>query len=294
MILQSNQRLRQLSLMPERAKGSAMVEFALLLGVMLPVGLGVAMLGKLADLTHTTEQASRYATWEATVYSRSALATQSSAVENRFYARPDNLLTSNAGDAQQQNDEGDNAHGLNPLWGTPAGNQGTLRALASVSRDAQQRVVPSYEFDTGAAPLSTITGNTVAVIARPLSGFRGNSWGLTADGLLRSGIEVAVEATPLLPGSQARCGTATEDTQANTAQHACVRSAGVILADGWAASDDAHAASRVRSLVPASAMGYVGEGLSALLGSLLFPELDPLDEAFGYVNMDVLPEYAQP
>ena len=279
---------------PFCARGSAMVEFVIVLGVLLPVGMGVAMLGKLSDLTHTTEQASRYATWEATVYSRNALSAESSAVEARFYGRPDELIASDLQNGQHSNDQGGDQRTLNPLWGAPAGNRGTLRALASVSRNAQQRVVPRYEFDTGAARASAVTGNTVAAIGRPLSGFSGNSWGLTGDGLLRSGIEVAVDPTPLLLGSQAPCGTAAADAQANTAQQACVRSAGVILADGWAASDDAQAASRVRSLVPASTMRYVGQGLSALLGSFLFPELDPLDEAFGYVNMNVLPAYAEP
>ena len=271
-----------------------MVEFTLLLGVLLPVGMGVAMLGKLADLTHTTEQASRYATWEATVYSRNELATQSTAVEARFYAQPDAYISTEANNSQQANDQGSNQRGVNPLWGVPAAHQGTLRGLSSVTRDAQQRVLPRYEFDTDAAPAANVSGDAVAAIGRPLSGFSGNSWGLTGDGLLRSGIEVAVEPTPLLRASQTPCGTASGEGQANTAQHVCVRSAGVILADGWAASGDAQAASRVRSLVPASTMSYVGQGLSALLGSLLFPELDPLDEAFGYVNMDVLPEYAQP
>ena len=53
--------------------GSAMLEFTLILGVILPVGLGIAMLGKLTDLQQTTEQAGRYSAWEATVYSRQAL-----------------------------------------------------------------------------------------------------------------------------------------------------------------------------------------------------------------------------
>jgi len=41
-------------------KGGALVEFALLLGVLLPIGLGMSMLGKLTDLKQTSEQASLF------------------------------------------------------------------------------------------------------------------------------------------------------------------------------------------------------------------------------------------
>jgi len=257
------------SRLPKYSAGSAMVEFALLLGVLLPVGMGVAMVGKLSDLSHTTHQASRYAAWEATVYSRAEL-----------------------------------AHGVNPLWGSAGTYQGRLRGLSSVSRDTQQRVLPRYEFDTGAARFSDAIGSIVSGSADRLASLTGNNWGLPADGLLRSGIEVAVEPTPFLPGTQAPCGAAhagatpsnatTPQPNNATPQRVCIRSTGVILADGWAASGDAQAASRVRSLVPASIMSDVGDGVSALLGNTLFPELDPLDDAFGFVNMRVLPEYAKP
>lgn len=294
MSLTTFKQLGQPTKMPSHATGSAMVEFAMLLGVLLPVGLGVAMLGKLSDLTHTTEQASRYAAWEATVYSRNALASQLSAVEARFYGHPDSRISSDVNNNPQVNDQGSDQQGVNPLWGRPATYQGTLRDFASVSRDTQQRILPSYEFDTGAAQIGNVIGSAVTATANQLSGFSGNSWGLPGDGLLRSGVEVAVEPTPLLLGTQGRCGTPAADTEADNAQRVCIRSAGVILADGWAASGDAQAVSRVRSLVPSSIMSNVGEALSGLLGNTFFPELDPLDEAFGYVNMGVLPEYAQP
>ena len=293
-----------------------MVEFALLLGVLLPVGMGVAMVGKLSDLSHTTHQASRYAAWEATVYSRAELAQHENAVEARFYGRPDVQLSNNTQTPRQSGQQSPQQSGqrsgqqagsqndVNPIWGSADTYQGTLRGLSSVSRDTQQRVLPRYEFDTGAARFSDAIGSIVSGTADRLASLTGNTWGLPADGLLRSGIEVAVEPTPFLPGTQAPCGAAhagatpsnatTPQSNNATPQRVCIRSTGVILADGWAASGDAQAASRVRSLVPASIMSDVGDGVSALLGSTLFPELDPLDDAFGFVNMRVLPEYAKP
>lgn len=289
-----------------------MVEFTLLLGVLLPVGMGVAMVGKLSDLSHTTHQASRYAAWEATVYSRAELVQHANAVEARFYGRPDVQLSNNTQTPQQSGQQSGQRSGqqagsqndVNPLWGSAGSYQGRLRGLSSVSRDTQQRVLPRYEFDTGAAQISNVLGSIVSGSADRLASLTGNNWGLPADGLLRSGIEVAVEPTAFLPGTQAPCGAAhagatpsnatTPQSNNATPQRVCIRSTGVILADGWAASGDAQAASRVRSLVPASIMSNVGDGVSALLGNTLFPELDPLDDAFGFVNMRVLPEYAKP
>lgn len=277
-------------------RGSALVEFSLLAGVLLPLGLGMSMLGKLTDLNQTTEQASRYTAWEATVYSRQQLAALPSAqVETRFFKAPDALISSKtqSGNAEQAE---------NPLWGVSAARQGSLRELASVSRQSRRLVSSRYAFDTGKATKAQITGKIAAAAGRPLSGFSGNSWGIVADGLLRSRVDVAVKSTGLLKGMPGSCGTATASTtepasassQDGSDKHVCVRSSGVILADGWAASGDAQAVSRVRSLVPGSTLQKIGKGVGKLLGSVVFPELDPLDKAFGHVDMGVLPKYAQP
>jgi len=268
--------------------GSALLEFTLVLGILIPIGLGVSMLGKLADLQHTTEQASRYSTWEATVYSRAHLAAQpASIVESRFFKTPDALISSKA----EKNNAEQAEH---PLWGESASQPGGLRQWANVSRRADKQVASRYTFDTGKAKASLFTGKMVAAAGKPLSGFKDNSWGLVADGLLRSGVEVAVEPTALFTGSTAPCGTSASSDSSDNAHSICVRGSGAILADGWAANGDAQAISRVRSLVPASTLQVIGEGVGALLGSVVFPELDPLDKAFGHVDMGVLPEYAKP
>ncbi|MDB3935135.1 pilus assembly protein [Granulosicoccus sp.] len=276
--------------------GSAMVEFTLILGVILPVGLGIAMLGKLTDLQQTTEQAGRYSAWEATVYSRQALDEQQrAAVDERFFHAQDSDISSIAASGQASVEK-------NTLWGEPTAHAGSLRELSSVSRAAETTVASDYTFDTGKATASRISGKAVAGVGGLISDFKGNSWGLVADGLLRSSVDVAVTPTGLLHALHGQCGNnaSTESAAANTNEasekneHVCVRSAGVILADGWSASSDAQAKSRVRSLVVASTMTTVGGLVSDLLGSILFPELDPLDKAFGYVDMTVLPEYAKP
>lgn len=282
--------------LPRFSRGSAMVEFSLLLTVLLPLGFGMSMLGKLTDLRQNTEQASRYAAWEATVYSRQALAAQSpDTLESRFFLSPQAAISSRAnkkeGNAEQ-----------NPLWGASNFKQGKLGQLGSVARVKDNQVLRSYQFDTGQGKASTVTGKIVAAAGKPLSRFSGNSWGLVGDGMLKAGVEVAVQPTGFLLGEKASCGVAGQggDSNKRTASEnerpevVCVRTAGVIMADGWSASGDAQAVSRIRSLVPGSALGKVGKGVGNLLGKTIFPELDPLDKAFGHVDMSVLPEYAKP
>ena len=49
-------------------KGAALVETVVLLMLLIPLALGLPMLGKMIDLKQTTVQASRYAAWESTVH----------------------------------------------------------------------------------------------------------------------------------------------------------------------------------------------------------------------------------
>ena len=276
--------------------GSALVESTLVLGVLLPVGLGIAMLGKLTDLQQTTEQAGRYSAWEATVYSRQALRNVPfPAVEERFFSSQDSVISSEAASAEPP-------LGENTLWGAQSAQGVSMREMSSVSLASNTAVSSEYTFDTGKASVSSAAGEVVAAAGKPLSGFKGNSWGLVADGLLRSSVDVAVKSTDLLHALHGPCGNTTSSvtasanssTQQGDDKHVCMRAAGVILADGWSASHDGQATSRVRSLVPGSTLSRVGEGVGSLLGSAVFPELDSLSDAFGHVDMSVLPAYAKP
>ena len=216
-------------------------------------------------------------------------------MDERFFHAQDSDISSLAA-------SGETSVKKNILWGEPTARAGSLRDLSSVSRAAGTTVESAYTFDTGKAKASRISGEAVAAVGGLISDLKGNSWGLVADGLLRSSVDVAVRPTGLLHALHGQCGNhaSAESASGNTSEasdnneHVCVSAAGVILADGWSASSNAQAKSRVRSLVVGSTLTRVGEGLSALLGSILFPELDPLDEAFGHVDMTVLPEYAKP
>ena len=63
------------------------------------------------------------------------------------------------------------------------------------------------------------------------------------------------------------------------------------MSDGWSASGDNQTRRRVRSLMPASILEPVGDAVS-LLGHLpVLEELSGLKDAFGHVDMNVLPPY---
>ena len=285
---------------PRMMKGVALVEFAMLLGILLPIALGMTMLAKLSDAKLSTQQASRYSTWEATVYSRQALSTdQSAKVESRFLARADGLLQSTSADTSDNHSADVSASQNSHHWWGQQQTKTGLRDLASVARHETQSPSAQYTFDTGKASVGAVTGKTVSLAGTSLSYLPGNSWDLVEDGLLRSDVSVPLQARGFLSSAAGSCGesnNAESSNDENTAESAvlCLKSVGVILADGWGASSDQQSIERVRSLVPSSAMDVLGSGVSFLLGSTLFPELDAMDDAFGHVDMQALPRYAQP
>ena len=291
---------------PRSMEGVALVEFALLLGILLPIALGMTMLAKLSDAELSVRQASRYSAWEATVYSRQALASdQSARLESRFFGRSDAVLQTAPTNSSADTTNPEDSH---HWWGSQATTTG-LRDLASVARHESQTPTAQYTFDTGKAEAGLATGETVAIAGAPFSIFPGNSWDLTTDGLLRSDVSLPLQGRGFLQTMGGSCGgsshsesnnSESNDSESNGDGNAtessapCLTSSGVILADGWGASSDQQSIERVRSLVPSSAGDILGSGVSFLLGSFLFPELDSLDDAFGHVDMQALPRYAQP
>jgi len=97
-----------------------------------------------------------------------------------------------------------------------------------------------------------VSGELVSVAGKLLEGFSGNSWGIEADGLLRSDIDVALQSRGFLSSMQGACQPKADNSSEE--RIVCMQSAGVILADGWGASSDKHAVRRIRSLVPSSAL----------------------------------------
>lgn len=274
---------------PSAEHGAALVEFATLMGIVLPIAFGITMLGKLTDLNQTSEQASRYATWETTVYTRAQLANQQAdVITKRFFGAPHLSLHTNAQSEQSESD--------NPLWGMSTAAESGIRDLGKVSRLTGQPASIRYDYDTGKAEFAAAAGLAAASVGSALDGFSGNSWGLVADGMLHSTVSLPLRATSFLHATVQPCGqlmtASPASAQSDVSEFACVSSAGAILADGWSASGDAQAASRIRSLVPMSTLEPIANAVAPLAG-IVFPELGSLDGAFGHVDMNVLPSYAK-
>ncbi len=260
-----------------RESGSAMVETAILMVVMVPLVFGVVMIGNLIDLKQTSEQAGRYAAWEATVYpSAEPGGARPASVRERFFGEPDSVLSSQTTDTASHR-----------LWGeSEAVEDRSWAAKTAVSIDESTVLAAAHQQGVGDSTIAMQVGETAGKAGTILEGLGGNSWGLTANGLVRSSIGVQVKANEWLHTTDTEgCGVA--------GNFACLQSSSVILVDGWSASSDNQARRRVRSLVPASALQPLGD-IVAKVGHLpMFKELKNLDGAFGHVNMNALPEYAQ-
>lgn len=261
----------------KRARGSALVETTILMSVMIPLVFGVVMLGNLIDLKQTSEQAGRYAAWEATVYPQSGPGgAKPIAVRERFFGDSSNVLSSQTIEA-----------GSHELWGE-AGSVAdrSWAGRTGVSIDESTALAGNYQHGVGQTTLAMSVGETAGKAGTVLDGISGNSWGLSNKGLVKASIGVQVKANEWLSADEAQgCG--------NQGNFACLQSSSVILADGWSASSDDQARRRVRSLMPASALASLSNTVSNVGHIPMFKELKLLDGAFGHVDMSVLPEYAR-
>lgn len=256
--------------------GSALVEASVLMLVSLPLIYGVVMLGKVIDLKQTTEQASRYAVWESTVYAASgANGAAPAGIMQRFFGAPTASL-------QTQSIE----PGINPLWGntqTPRANRFEKDTRVAIKTQA---ITADYQRDIAEPTAAMSVGEQAGKSGEILDGLSGNSWGLTANGLVQANVGVEMDNSAWLNAGSAGCG--------GDQSSLCLNSSAVILVDGWSASNDAHSAERVRSLVPVSAIEPLGDAISLVGNIPMFGELKGLKGAFGHVDMQVLPEYAKP
>lgn len=258
-------------------RGSALVETAILMVVLIPVMFGVVMIGKLIDLKQTSEQAGRYAAWEATVYPQSGIGgARPVAVRERFFGEASNVLSSRFSDA-----------GNNRLWGESA--QAADRSWAgktAVTIDESTAVGNDHQHGIGEPTIAMRVGHAAGSAGTILDGLSGNSWGLSTNALVKSSVGVQVKANEWLASDESQgCGV--------SGNFACLQSSSIILVDGWSASDDDQARRRVRSLVPASALQSLGDMVSNVGHLPMFKELKKMDGAFGHVDMSVLPEYAR-
>lgn len=257
------------SLSAGKARGSAMTEFYFLTMIMLPLFFGIPMIGKLIDLKQAAVQASRYAAWEATVHSGADEHANAPAyMQDRFFGDEDALISSAPSE-----------EGHNKLWGDSV--HGTGRGEQSAIRINEATVTATSE-NVGDGSVASTIGSAVHTAGNAIGRFSDGKWDLEQNGMVKRTVSLEVQANDWVSTSLSSCSV--------NAAYGCLSESAVIMTDGWSSGNDVQAAERVKSLVPASALHKVGKLVSNVGRIPLFEELKDLDDAFGYVTLEPLPQ----
>lgn len=256
-----------------------MTEFAVLCLVMVPMLSMMPLLGKVADVNQTTIQASRYAAWERTIHDEADKADNRLAVEvsNLFYSKPDELVKTN----QQLLTGNDDVNNLWTGYGVVDNQQ--KRLISAGNNGLKSYVATSNEGLPGS--VSGILSGGVSNILGAMSGLSADAtWDLEENGLYVARVGTNIQSNIFMPGAK-DC-----ENKNNEEVFSCVRRHNAILVDSWSSSGSAQVESRVKSMVPTSALEPVSN-LAGILGYIPFmKEFSQLDDdAFGYVAPDVLP-----
>lgn len=251
--------------------GNALVETTVVMLVMLPAVFAMALMGNLIDLKQTNEQAARYVAWESTVETANTESISIPLVSDRFYESAGNPIQSVR-----------MPESVNRLWGDQTDAPVTMSTAFELEIKADSLTVNAAQPNSSPSA-AMMVGQAVSQSGKLLEGISGNSWGLTANGVSSSTVEVAIEDSEWIPSAGNACSNSTYLT--------CLGSRSAILNDSWSASGDQQAAQRIRSLMPATVLQPLGRAVSVVGNLPLFGELKDLKGAFGHVDMSVLPEY---
>jgi len=238
-------------------------------------------MGNLIDLTQTTEQAARYATWETTVSDPEQHQKIDRDVSDRFFRSTSAPIYTNTSNVSPESDTENSASvAANRLWG--ASQSVGEHASATNFHVDSEGVGTIFSKTDNTESLALSVGNMAARSGNLLENLSGNEWGLSGSGLFSALIKVPVDSAELREFGLA-CSEQGDDI--------CLLGKGAILNDVWSAASDEQMVRRVRSLVPASALEPVGNAVSQVGNIPLFGELKDLQGAFGYVNKGELQEY---
>ncbi len=254
-------------------RGGALIEFVYLTLVMVPLFFALPMIGKLIDLKQKTIQASRYSAWEATVYPSGANSNMPTSVKERFFGDDDNVLVSHSAEP-----------GSNSLWGEDASiPRGEWWNRTDIEIDEASVIGVPYERNFASPGTGFEIGTQASRSGEILDSVSGNEWGLERNGFVRADVTLDIKSNEWLTRAEGACG--------GEESYTCLNASSVIMSDGWSASSDDQARRRIRSLTPASILEPIGDALSQLGHLPVLDELDGLKNAFGHVDMNVLPPY---
>ncbi|ASJ71942.1 hypothetical protein [Granulosicoccus antarcticus] len=256
----------------DRQVGSALTETIILSIAMVPLFFAIPMIGKLADIRQTGEQAARYGSWEATVNTRGSGAATIERTEERFFKSQNSAIASIAQDLPEHS-----------LWGNDRAQSTGYRGDTDVRIDLDASAARAWQYDFTGQPAGAIIGEQAGRVGKLLDGIGSNDWSIESNALVRSGVEIEVKANNWLR----------EDACSASQNAGCLSVSSVIMADSWGAGSESQAKNRVKSLVPASALEPVGD-MMAIVGEFpIFKEMKGLKGALGHVDMGVLPDYAK-
>jgi len=264
--------------------GSALTETFVLCTVMVPLAFTIPMIGKLADMRHTAVQSSRFVAWQEAHDPEGHIS--QAVLHERFYNSPDSPIQSAVPAAAVSSD--------NRLWGN-ASNQ----SLGGVGGDGvwefatytdQISIKPDqtlpFRNDSDLPVLASGTSQAIAGAAKVLEFADNTSWDVTTEGIANASVRVKADIGSLLAGFTSNCSGAGDGATESTL---CLQEASSIMVDGWSAGSADEVSRRTRSFVPATVLKPVGEGLAAFGRLPVFKELRSLDDAFGRVDVTVLP-----
>jgi hypothetical protein len=132
--------------------------------------------------------------------------------------------------------------------------------------------------------ISSGVGSVIESVGDALGSVTSRDWGIGETALTHTEVKLSVRSNTWLDSldGAGTCGDG----------FGCLVGNGAILVDGWSARDDGQAKERVQAIVPATALEPIGEVLSVIGRVPIFKELENLDQAFGYVDMEQLPDHA--
>ena len=256
--------------------GAALTETIILMLALIPIMLGIPMVGKLIDLRQTTVQASRYAAWEATV---SPTAVAPTDLKARFFSDDKVAI-------------GGDASAPNALWG---GNRHGETAPESEERTH----TPFMSSDHTAVKLDENTGAALPYISAYGAGANGDA-ALVIQQMVEKAGNISADVTGgEWMDSGSLQGMLRSEVRADVEGNGLFETlsfddATVIMSDNWSSEDDAEAAARARAMVPAGALENIGNLFSEFGNFPMFNELKDLDGAFGHVDMNPLPAGESP
>lgn len=246
------------------ARGQAMVELVVVVGVSALLFLGIWYLGKFHDLQATTIQAARYAAWERTAQGAGQLSDARLAGQMR--ARLFNLDRA----AYKDNDGSANSNN----WGQQSAVWYDHRArqrLIARPADVQLRMAAGGLPGKAAAAVNGAAGTL-----GPLLGALSGGEALPAGGVNTSTVSVALANVASLPEPWNKFNLNLKESAS-------------IVNEQWDAADPRQAAERSRAYVAAGRLGDISGAVGVLTTMVSAIEPDMKELALGRICPDIVP-----